>query len=77
MRAAGMRAEDERIHRLLDALEAAGIQPEVVSGASTPNLFLSHLLTRVNENRCGTYVFNDRNTVSTGAVGWDDLGWFE
>jgi D-serine deaminase-like pyridoxal phosphate-dependent protein len=71
-RAAGMRAEDERVGRLLDGLAAAGIRPDVVSGASTPNLYLAHLLTRVNENRCGTYVFNDRNTVSTGAVNWDD-----
>jgi D-serine deaminase-like pyridoxal phosphate-dependent protein len=71
-RGAGMRAEDDRVCRLLESLAAAGIAPEVVSGASTPNLFLAHLLTRVNENRCGTYVFNDRNTVSTGAVGWED-----
>jgi D-serine deaminase-like pyridoxal phosphate-dependent protein len=71
-RAAGLRAEDERVCRLLEALDGAGVRPEVVSGASTPNLFLAHLLTRVNENRCGTYVFNDRNTVSTGAVSWDD-----
>jgi D-serine deaminase-like pyridoxal phosphate-dependent protein len=71
-RAAGMREEGERIRRLLEELDADGIHPEVVSGASSPNLFLAHLLPGVNENRCGSYVFNDRNTVATGAVGWED-----
>jgi D-serine deaminase-like pyridoxal phosphate-dependent protein len=64
--------EDRRIGDALAGLDAAGLRCQVVSGASTPNLFLSHLLTRVNENRCGTYVFNDRNTVYSGSVGWED-----
>src|SRR5438034_1726747 len=67
-----MREENGRVNRLLDRIEADGLRPEVVSGASTPNLDICHLLERVNENRSGTYVFNDRNTVSTGSVGWED-----
>lgn len=67
-----MREENERVSRLLDCLEREGLPPEVVSGASTPNLDLCHLLERVNESRPGTYVFNDRNTVYTGSVGWND-----
>src|SRR5436305_1542000 len=55
-----------------EVIADAGINCDVVSGASTPNLFLSHLLKPVNENRCGTYVFNDRNTVHYGEMGWDD-----
>jgi D-serine deaminase-like pyridoxal phosphate-dependent protein len=68
----GMREENSRINRLLEPLDREGLTPEVVSGGSTPNLALCHLLERVNENRCGTYVFNDRNTMSVGAVGWED-----
>jgi D-serine deaminase-like pyridoxal phosphate-dependent protein len=64
--------ESARIDGLLEALVAAGLACEVVSGASTPNLFLSHLLKPVNENRCGTYVFNDRNIVHFGELGWED-----
>src|SRR5207249_4363502 len=64
----GMKEENSRINRLLDPLDREELTPEVVSGGSTPNLALCHLLERVNENRCGTYVFNDRNTVSVGAV---------
>jgi D-serine deaminase-like pyridoxal phosphate-dependent protein len=67
-----MREENDRINRLYDRLEAEGLRPEIVSGASTPNLRLSHLLERVGENRSGTYVFNDRNCVSTGSAGWED-----
>jgi D-serine deaminase-like pyridoxal phosphate-dependent protein len=68
----GLNAESERIEGIVASLAAAGLRCEVVSGASTPNLFLCHLLKGVNENRCGTYVFNDGNTVRSGAVNWDD-----
>jgi D-serine deaminase-like pyridoxal phosphate-dependent protein len=67
-----LREENDRINLLLDRLERDGLRPEVVSGASTPNLDLCHLLERVTDNRSGTYVFNDRNTVGTGSVGWED-----
>ncbi len=67
-----LEAENSRIGRVLERLAAAGLTCEVVSGGSTPNLFLSHLLTHLTENRCGTYVFNDRNTVHSGEVGWED-----
>jgi D-serine deaminase-like pyridoxal phosphate-dependent protein len=67
-----MLEEDGRLRRVLDDLGAAGLGCEVVSGAASPNLFLSHLATPLTENRAGTYVFNDRNMVSSGAVGWGD-----
>ena len=50
----------------------AGIEVRVVSGGSTPTLFRSHEVTGVNEIRPGTYVYNDVNTVRTGACDWDD-----
>lgn len=66
----------EAVQRILDrhleALEAAGLRPEVVSGGSTPTLFRSHELRGVNEIRPGTYVFNDRTTLEIGACGAED-----
>jgi D-serine deaminase-like pyridoxal phosphate-dependent protein len=67
-----MREENDRVNGLVGSLETEGLRPDVVSGASTPNLDLCHLLERVGENRSGTYVFNDRNCVSTGTTTWDD-----
>jgi D-serine deaminase-like pyridoxal phosphate-dependent protein len=52
---------------LLEELRAAGIEPRVVSGGSTPTLFHSHEIAGLNEIRPGTYVFNDINTVRSGA----------
>ncbi|MCC2668835.1 MAG: alanine racemase [Armatimonadetes bacterium] len=71
-REALMKEENERIEEILAELGAAGLECEVVSGGSSPSLFLSHLVPTVTENRCGTYVFNDRNMVSSQAVTWSD-----
>ena len=67
-----MRVENDRIAAVLEGLEREGIACEVVSGGTSPSLFLSHLAKPINENRGGTYVFNDRNMVASGAVGWED-----
>lgn len=72
-------AQDEAIETLntllrqtLDALEAGGAAPRVVSGGSTPTLWQSHHLSGVTEIRPGTYVYNDRTTAEIGACSWDD-----
>lgn len=52
--------------------ERAGLRPEIVSGGSTPLLFRSHEIEGLNEIRPGTYVFNDRNTVASGACALGD-----
>lgn len=65
----GMRAIDELaalVSRMLAGLRAAGIEPRIVSGGSTPALFESHRIPGMNEIRPGTYVFNDKNTVLSG-----------
>ncbi|MDW8356116.1 MAG: hypothetical protein RMK57_16465, partial [Bryobacterales bacterium] len=54
------------------ALRRVGIEPRIVSGGSTPTLFESHTVPGVNEIRPGTYIFNDRNTVLSGACAWED-----
>jgi D-serine deaminase-like pyridoxal phosphate-dependent protein len=52
----------------LGALEAAGLPPEIVSGGSTPTAFQAHEIRGLTEIRPGTYVYNDREIVSTGAA---------
>ncbi|WP_321475410.1 alanine racemase [uncultured Paludibaculum sp.] len=53
-------------------LKANGLAPEVVSGGSTPLLWVSHTIPEMNEIRPGTYIFNDRNTILSGACSRDE-----
>lgn len=71
-REALMKEENEKVEEVLAELSNAGLECEVVSGGTSPSLFLSHFLPAVTENRSGTYVFNDRNMVSSQAVTWAD-----
>lgn len=65
------RAELEQLRVTLretvKGLNEIGLHPEIVSGGSTPLLWQSHTVEEVNEIRPGTYIFNDRNTVLSGA----------
>jgi D-serine deaminase-like pyridoxal phosphate-dependent protein len=61
--------------RVLDALRAAGLDPAVVSGGSTPTLWRSHEIPGLTEVRPGTNVFNDRTTAAIGACGWDECAY--
>jgi D-serine deaminase-like pyridoxal phosphate-dependent protein len=67
----GARAALEQLSQLIEmavaSLEAAGLSVRIVSGGSTPTVFHSHEVARLNEIRPGTYIFNDRNTVACGA----------
>jgi len=51
----------------LDALAARGLQPEIVSGGSTPAAFGSDHVHGLTEIRPGTYIINDRTTAVIGA----------
>ena len=62
----------QMLGNILGDLRQAGLEPRIVSGGSTPTLFLSHRLPGLNEIRPGTYIFNDRNTVLAGACDWND-----
>ncbi len=69
----------EKLHevgRLLDRVcgefERERIDLPVVSAGSTPTLFHSHTIPRLTEIRPGTYIFNDRNTVDSGACAVED-----
>jgi len=57
---------------ILDDFRTAGIEVGIVSGGSTPTLFHSHEVHGVTEIRPGTYVFNDLNTIRSGACALED-----
>jgi D-serine deaminase-like pyridoxal phosphate-dependent protein len=72
-------ADDEEFMRIggqlramLDELRREGLEPNIVSGGSTPSLFHSHKLEGLNEIRPGTYVFNDINTLLSKACELED-----
>ena len=56
----------------LRKLEAAGHTPGIVSGGSTPTAYRTHDLQGLTEFRPGTYVYQDRSSVSLGACERDD-----
>lgn len=60
-----------RLERHVDALRAAGLEPLVVSGGSTPTLWRSHEVADLTEVRPGTDLFNDRTSVLLGVAEWD------
>jgi D-serine deaminase-like pyridoxal phosphate-dependent protein len=57
----------ELVGTVLAGLHRSGLEARVVSGGSTPTLFHSHEVPGVNEIRPGTYVYNDLNTINSGA----------
>lgn len=62
----------ERLAAALALVRAAGLACPIVSAGSTPTWNHSHGMAGVNEIRPGTYIFNDRNTVLSGACDWSD-----
>jgi D-serine deaminase-like pyridoxal phosphate-dependent protein len=71
--------QDEEIARLnngvrgvIEALDRAGLRPDVVSGGSTPTITRAHEIEGLTEIRPGTYAYNDRITQQAGACGWGD-----
>jgi D-serine deaminase-like pyridoxal phosphate-dependent protein len=57
---------------VLEDFRAAGIEIGTLSGGSTPTLFHSHEVHGLTEIRPGTYVFNDLNTIASGACALED-----
>ena len=60
------------IEGLLAEAAAAGFALPVVSGGTTPTMWHSHEVAGMNEIRPGTYIFNDRNVVISGACTIED-----
>jgi uncharacterized pyridoxal phosphate-containing UPF0001 family protein len=69
-------ALSELISSTVAEFRRAGIDPEIVSGGSTPALFHSHEIEGLNEIRPGTYVYNDLNTIASGACTLEDCAAF-
>jgi D-serine deaminase-like pyridoxal phosphate-dependent protein len=65
----------DALGRILEALQADGLAPRVVSAGSTPAAWASHRIPGITEIRPGTYIFNDRTTVAIGACAWDDCAY--
>ncbi len=65
-------ALDAVVEEAVHSVSKIGLAPRVVSGGSTPTWPQSHLVRGMNEIRPGTYVFNDRNTVNSGACTLED-----
>ena len=65
-------AENEKLDRLYNLLDEAGVPYPIVSGGNTPAAYDSHRFHGVTEIRPGTYVFNDRNTVDAQAATYSD-----
>jgi D-serine deaminase-like pyridoxal phosphate-dependent protein len=67
-----IRKLSELVQCILDDFRRDGIEVRVVSGGSTPTLFQSHQVKGLTEIRPGTYVYNDVNTVASGACTYAD-----
>lgn len=57
----------ETLASILKDFRRADIEVKIVSGGSTPTLFHSHEMAGLTEIRPGTYVYNDLNTIRSGA----------
>ncbi|MDY7229100.1 D-TA family PLP-dependent enzyme [Hyalangium rubrum] len=69
---AALKALSTELGEVVGELTRADLRPEVVSGGSTPTLWRSHEVVGLTEIRPGINIFNDRNTASVGACGWDE-----
>ena len=63
------------LRELYEALEGAGLSPEVVSGGSTPTLWRSHELPGLTEIRSGTAIFFDREGLTIGVADSEDMAY--
>lgn len=70
-----LRDLSERLSAFLEALDRAGLAPEVVSGGSTPTLWRSHEIAGLTEIRPGINIFNDRTMAGIGSCAWGDCAY--
>ncbi len=58
----------------VERIERRGLEVEMVSAGGTPTMWSAgDLQPVVSEYRAGTYVFNDRNTIASGAAALGDV----
>ena len=64
----------EVLRQTLDLWNHHGLQAPIVSGGSTPSALQSHQVPALTEIRPGTYIYNDRNSLSLGCCTPEDCG---
>jgi D-serine deaminase-like pyridoxal phosphate-dependent protein len=57
--------------RSLELFREAGLPVPEVSGGGTPVMWQAHTVPGLTEHRAGTYVYNDRAIVRSGAATWE------
>ena len=57
--------------RALELFRGAGIPVPEVSGGGTPVMWQAHTVPGLTEHRAGTYIYNDRSVVRSGAATWE------
>ncbi len=65
----------ERVDAAIRALRAEGLEPEIVSGGSTPTLWRSHEMGGLTEIRSGSCIFHDREGLAVGTARVEDLAY--
>ena len=56
----------------LAALRGAGLEAAAVSSGGTPGAYTTHAVPQITELRVGTYIYNDRATILSGAARAED-----
>lgn len=64
-----------RLREVVEALESAGLPPDIVSGGSTPTLRRSHEFGPLTEIRSGSCIFFDREGLAVGVAERDQLAY--
>lgn len=70
-----LRAVGEAVSRTVEALEAVGLSPSIVSGGSTPTVWESHKVAGLTEIRSGSCIYFDREGLDIGVATADDLAY--
>lgn len=68
----GVREADDWLVRARDALQAAGLEAEVISSGGTPDLMRAAEGGATTEYRPGTYIYSDRMQVALGHGALED-----
>ena len=64
-----------RLAPVFEALRAKDLEPEIVSGGSTPTLWHSHLVPGLTEIRSGSCIFFDREGLTLGVARREHLAY--
>jgi D-serine deaminase-like pyridoxal phosphate-dependent protein len=64
-----------RLSEALEALTTVRLEPEIVSGGSTPTLWRSHEIPGMTEIRSGSCIFFDREALHIGVAAPEDLAY--